>query len=46
MNDIKGKHIPFISYRVLKELCLIIFRLDITIFKKNDNSDYFSLVIR
>lgn len=23
MNDIKGKYIPFISYRVLKELCVI-----------------------
>lgn len=23
MNDIKGKYIPFKSYRVLKELCVI-----------------------
>lgn len=23
MNDIKGKYIPFISYRVVKELCVI-----------------------
>lgn len=23
MNDINGKYIPFISYRVLKELCVI-----------------------
>lgn len=23
MNDINGKYIPFISYRVVKELCVI-----------------------